>query len=295
MSIAVMNWVWQHSPTSGNQRLVLLALADACSRDDGTGCWPAVATVAAKANISPRSVRRIIGELEAAGHLKVNRGGGRNGTNGYTLVLRAPVTTIPEPVDNPGENLADPGQDVTPDISSGVTRAIAGGDTGDRGGVTRLSPDPPENHQEPPPARARAQRLRLVGGRTPGGGGEPVIPETVTPPVQEVLAALGPGWPLSLRQIDRLAPRIAAALAGGWTAAALAEHLGANTAGVRNPYAVLASRLGDLPDPSHRPSVRPGPPDRSVAEALTATCPHGAPSPAGCAFCRRGIALREPS
>jgi|SRR5215475_725431 len=37
MSIAVMNWVGANSPTSGNERLMLLALADACSRDDGTG------------------------------------------------------------------------------------------------------------------------------------------------------------------------------------------------------------------------------------------------------------------
>jgi hypothetical protein len=38
--IAVMNWVWANSPTSGNERLVLLAPADACSRDDGTGALP---------------------------------------------------------------------------------------------------------------------------------------------------------------------------------------------------------------------------------------------------------------
>jgi hypothetical protein len=40
MSIAAMNWVWVSSPTSGNERLVLLTLADAYSRGDGTGCWP---------------------------------------------------------------------------------------------------------------------------------------------------------------------------------------------------------------------------------------------------------------
>jgi hypothetical protein len=45
-------------PTSGNERLVLLALADARSREDGTGCWPSAATIARKANISDRSVRR---------------------------------------------------------------------------------------------------------------------------------------------------------------------------------------------------------------------------------------------
>ncbi len=29
MSIAVMNWIWANAPTSGNERLVLPALADA--------------------------------------------------------------------------------------------------------------------------------------------------------------------------------------------------------------------------------------------------------------------------
>jgi DNA-binding IscR family transcriptional regulator len=88
MSIAVMNWVWASSPTSGNERLVLLALADACSRDNGSGCWPSAATIARKANISGRSVRRVIARLEADGHVKVHRGGGRAGsTNSYTVVM----------------------------------------------------------------------------------------------------------------------------------------------------------------------------------------------------------------
>jgi hypothetical protein len=52
MSIAVMNWVWANSPTSGNERLVLLALVGACSRDDGTGCWASAATIARKAKAS---------------------------------------------------------------------------------------------------------------------------------------------------------------------------------------------------------------------------------------------------
>jgi hypothetical protein len=43
---------------------VLLALADACSRDDGTGCWPSAATLARKANISDRTVQRVIARLK---------------------------------------------------------------------------------------------------------------------------------------------------------------------------------------------------------------------------------------
>jgi hypothetical protein len=87
MSIAVMNWVWTNSPTSGNERPVLLALADTCSRDDGSGCWPSAATIARKANISDRTVCRVISRLEADWHLIVHRGGGRAGaTNSYTVV-----------------------------------------------------------------------------------------------------------------------------------------------------------------------------------------------------------------
>ena len=145
MSIAVMNWVWANSPTSGNERLVLLALADACSRDDGTGCWPSAATIARKANISDRTVRRVISRLEADGHLIVHRGGGRAGsTNSYTVVT--------------GDRaIHSSGQNDTPD-------SLSGGDTGDLPPLTQLcqgthdtvvSPDPPKNHQGTAAAPAR--------------------------------------------------------------------------------------------------------------------------------------------
>lgn len=51
----------------GNERLELLALADACSRGDGTGCWPTAATIARKANISDRTVRRVIARWKPTG------------------------------------------------------------------------------------------------------------------------------------------------------------------------------------------------------------------------------------
>ena len=71
----------------------------------------------------------------------------------------------------------------------------------------------------------------------------------------EFFAALGPRWLLSIRQRHRLAPAVQAALAAGWTPAALARYAGANPAGVRNPYAVLANRLapGELPAPAQPP------------------------------------------
>jgi hypothetical protein len=235
MSIAVMNWVWANSPTSGNERLVLLALADACSRDDGTGCWPSAATIARKANISDRTVRRVITRLEADGHLIVHRGGGRAGsTNSYTVVAG-------------GRVIHSPGQNVPPDN-------LSGGDTGDRPPLTELcqrtpdtalSADPPGNQQGTAAATARDARPAAVAA-TGGGAGE-------------FFAALGDAWRLTKTQRARLTPAVKAALGAGWTPQALASATGTNTTGVRNPYAVLAARLSpaELPVPASRSARAP--------------------------------------
>ncbi|HUK69052.1 MAG TPA: helix-turn-helix domain-containing protein, partial [Streptosporangiaceae bacterium] len=235
MSIAVMNWVWANSPTSGNERLVLLALADACSRDDGTGCWPSAATIARKANVSDRTVRRVITRLEAEGHLIVHRGGGRTGsTNSYTVVTGNRV-------------IHSPGLNDTPD-------SLSGGDTGDRSPLTELcqgthdttvSPDPPDNHQGTAAASAPDAR--------------PAVAATTGADVVEFFAALGDAWRLTETQRARLTAAVQAALDMGWAPQALASVTGANTTGVRNPYAVLAARLSsaELPALSVRSARTP--------------------------------------
>lgn len=165
-----MNWVWLHSPTSGNERLVLLALADACSRDDGTGCWPSVPTIARKANISERSAWRVISRLEAAGHLKVERTGGgtsRN-TNSYSLIMQAAQTAV--------SAAGDPCQDVTPGypqpLTNGQGRPLATrqgrGDMGDRSGLTQVSPDPPENLKPSPRGTSRSGAAAIADDMTSG-------------------------------------------------------------------------------------------------------------------------------
>jgi hypothetical protein len=75
----------------------------------------------------------------------------------------------------------------------------------------------------------------------------------------EFFIRLGPGWPLTDRQRRRLAPMAATALEAGWAPSALASFVGANTAGVRSPYAVLAARLSsaELPLPPARARARP--------------------------------------
>ena len=170
-----MNWVWASSPTSGNERLVLLALADACSRDDGTGCWPSAATIARKANISDRTVRRVIARLEAEGHVVVHRGGGRSGaTNSYTVIT----------------GIHSPGQTVTPDT-------LSASDSGDTPTRTAVSGDPghscvTRSTTEPPPAQApRAQLTTAQPTATVAAGiGE----------LFDQLASRSPLWRLTAHQ-----------------------------------------------------------------------------------------------
>ena len=258
MSIAVMNWVWANSPTSGNERLMLLALADACSRDDGSGRWPSAATMARQANISSRSVRRVITRLEAEGHVVVHRGGGRAGsTNSYTVVTSDRV-------------IHSPGHTVTPDN-------LSGGDTGDRPPLTQpcqgtpdttVSPDPPKNHQGTAAGHARKAR-RAAGAAADARVGE-------------FFAALGDAWRLTDAQRTRLAPDVKAALDVGWTPQALAAATGANTTGVRNPYAVLVARLSPAELPVSRITVgaaavvrrvRPGHTDAGLPRRCAAPMP----------------------
>lgn len=71
MSIKIMTWVFDESPTEGAERLVLLALAD--NANDEGYCWPSLATIARKSGIDRRSTIRLIKKLEAKQLLQVER------------------------------------------------------------------------------------------------------------------------------------------------------------------------------------------------------------------------------
>jgi len=66
MSVHVMSWVLRHSEATLGARLVLLVLADH-AKEDGTGAWPAVATIAREARMSKRGVRYALRRLEEEG------------------------------------------------------------------------------------------------------------------------------------------------------------------------------------------------------------------------------------
>ena len=104
MSIAAMNWAWRQK-LKPVLKLVLMALADAAG-DNGV-CWPSVATVAAKCNVSTRTVRRVMQTLSAQDLLVSEqryRKDGSRSSNRYRLHLAGgdnlspvPVTTVTTP------------------------------------------------------------------------------------------------------------------------------------------------------------------------------------------------------
>jgi hypothetical protein len=78
MSIRLMSAVWETKlPTSS--KMVLLVISDHAS-DDGTNSWPSVATIARKASLGERQVKRILRELEACGliGIELQAGGTRD-------------------------------------------------------------------------------------------------------------------------------------------------------------------------------------------------------------------------
>ncbi|WP_322754382.1 helix-turn-helix domain-containing protein [Frankia sp. Cas3] len=266
-----MTWVWGASATAGNERLVLLAIADTAD-DDGGNAWPSVATLARKTRLDARTVQRVIRRLAAGGHLLIETAAGRGGANMYTVVMSDTAEPKPGPVDNRPSGRPDPRQ------AAGGGNPPPPAQLRHRPPGTVVSPLPRHscatrtslNVLEPPPP-ARAASPADSPGAVDGGGGSPK--DRTTPSAARVcdraagehpakadaaglLAGLGSSWRLTSKQRARLAPLVTAALTAGWGPAELREVLGANPGGVRSPYAVLRARLADLPAP---PTVRTTP------------------------------------
>lgn len=88
MSVRVSAWVFDQSEATGNDRLILLALADEAD-DDGTNAYPSIERLARKARINRATTIRAIQRLEAAGELVVRRPEthGRGHHNTYVIVM----------------------------------------------------------------------------------------------------------------------------------------------------------------------------------------------------------------
>ena len=94
MAIGVMQDVWTRSAAKPIERLVLLALADSANADT-RDCWPSVAHIATRCNLSIRRVQYALRALVATGELSVDPGGGRTHTARYRVGLNgADVCTV---------------------------------------------------------------------------------------------------------------------------------------------------------------------------------------------------------
>jgi len=97
MSTEASAWAWKQrlSPAS---KLILMALAGAA---DAVGiCWPRVRLIAEKACTSPRTVQRVLKELEVNGLLQIERKYRKDGgqsSNVYRLNLAFPPSICHPP------------------------------------------------------------------------------------------------------------------------------------------------------------------------------------------------------
>lgn len=84
MSGLVMGLILKHSRSRGISRLVAVVIGDCC-KDDGTGAWPAMRTIAARAGTSERTAQRSITDLEQLGELTVMENAGPRRANLYEI------------------------------------------------------------------------------------------------------------------------------------------------------------------------------------------------------------------
>lgn len=79
MSVQAISWVLDHSRSTGNDRCVLIAIANRAGHRDDKGtewCWPSLATIAREANVSHRTAQRAIRRLAESGELTIKEPSG---------------------------------------------------------------------------------------------------------------------------------------------------------------------------------------------------------------------------
>lgn len=181
MSVRVMAWVWEHGPSNGAERLVLLALADFC--DDAGRCWPAMATIAAKACVTERGARNIVRRLEADGWLKTQVGRGRGGCNTYQVIMSNPEQRAGNDV--PGTAFRPEREDSLPGTALPFNRNAGSAE--------------PSRTTKNPSSAARKAKADAVGAVRKGAEGAPAL----RPDRSEVAGAVLHSLPAITTQTER--------------------------------------------------------------------------------------------
>lgn len=173
MSVKAMNWVWECSQAVGNNRLVLLAIADRC-QENGAGAWPALEDLQAKTLLSESTVRRCIQALIKSGELETKARKGRTNTYRIRYESRSAREAAPARTDEPshegcqidtpaqleGVSLLKPRQ-----IDRGVSSERGGVSPDERGGVSAVTPEPSLTSSTSVPRAVREDRRTNDGQR----------------------------------------------------------------------------------------------------------------------------------
>lgn len=83
MSIKIMSIVWDADGLDAAEKIVLLSLAD--HADDTGKCYPSTARLCRKTSLTERGVQGVVSRLKAKGWLSITIGGGKSGSNLYTI------------------------------------------------------------------------------------------------------------------------------------------------------------------------------------------------------------------
>lgn len=238
-----MNWVWEHSSASGTELLVLLAIAD-CADDAGGNAFPSRQTLAKKVRLDPSTVRRVVRRLEDGGHVTIEPSAGRGRANVYTVRME-----VPDPDEKPVDNSPQRGA-ICPGggLPRGQNARKRGANCAVEGG--RMPPHPSRTIQEPPlDTGTAASRPPPPPVAASDPSRSTVDAKPIDPVATAVLSRLGPSWHLSESERRKLAGVIVEKLVEGWPVTGLASYLSANPRGVVSAYAVLNTRLAELPAP----------------------------------------------
>lgn len=211
MSWKALNWSIGIEVSTPIERLILMLLANRA--DESLTCYPSLGTLVSESCAARSTVLNALSKLEDAGLIvrvaQYHQSGARR-TSHYLL-------------NHPDATHSRPSLDVGLPQSANATGPVQ-------------SP-----HREgSPPGPPEVQFA------------DPLNPSREPPPEPSsafVLESLPTPWRISRREATRLSPAIEEAFAAGWTSQTLVAHLSSRPEGVRNPAAVLASRLSELPTP----------------------------------------------
>jgi hypothetical protein len=222
MSIKAMTWARDQRVGGGTTKLVLMLLGDYA--DDDGHCWPGIETIADKAEVDEKTVRRHLTKLVKMGKVARERRRHSDGTLGsYDFYLQmeagaassdtvAPVGRLSAGAEEPPESgsttgetpeAAPPPEEHTSDTDAPVGR-LSAGESGDEG---------PSTGQSVPDHRTSSYKTTGQIARTEPSVEQPVRPPPAAAgaPVSEVAEFLGENHRLALeamRELPGWSPRV---------------------------------------------------------------------------------------